>query len=101
MLDIDLPGEDTMRMRLSDWPVLIAVMFTLGGCNTETPRKTEPGRKEQLSSAAPAKGELMLNGEALFKQYCANCHPDGGNVSDPQRTLRSSALKANHITRPA
>jgi len=36
----------------------------------------------------------------LFKQYCSSCHPDGGNVSDPQRPLYGSALRRNHITKP-
>jgi cytochrome c6 len=39
-------------------------------------------------------------GEELFKQYCSSCHPDGGNVSDPERSLRGSALRSHHITRP-
>ena len=26
------------------------------------------------------------NGEALFKQHCSSCHPDGGNIVNPQKT---------------
>jgi cytochrome c6 len=26
-------------------------------------------------------------GEALFKQHCSLCHPDGGNIVNPQKTL--------------
>jgi cytochrome c6 len=40
------------------------------------------------------------DGEALFRQYCASCHPDGGNVSDPERTLYGSVLKKKQITTP-
>ncbi len=28
------------------------------------------------------------SGEALFKEKCAGCHPNGGNVMNPKLTLR-------------
>lgn len=42
----------------------------------------------------------MQTGEALFKQYCSPCHPDGGNVTDQQRTLRGPSLRKHNITTP-
>ncbi|MBI2354238.1 MAG: cytochrome c [Deltaproteobacteria bacterium] len=72
----------------------------LGGCRKEAPRKAETPRTAQTPHAAQTLREQLQAGEALFKQYCAPCHPDGGNVTDPRRTLRGSRLKANHITRP-
>lgn len=27
-------------------------------------------------------------GEALFKEKCASCHPDGGNIMKPKETLK-------------
>jgi cytochrome c6 len=48
----------------------------------------------------PAKPDTSPSGEALFKQYCSSCHPNGGNVSDPGRALYGSALRRNHITKP-
>jgi len=27
-------------------------------------------------------------GEALYKEKCASCHPDGGNVMNPKETLK-------------
>ncbi len=27
-------------------------------------------------------------GEALFKEKCAVCHPDGGNIMNPKETLK-------------
>lgn len=36
----------------------------------------------------------------LFKQFCANCHPDGGNVSDLARSLYGSSLRKHHIHTP-
>ncbi len=38
-----------------------------------------------------------IPGEALFKQHCAVCHPDGGNVINPQKTLHKKDLAANNI----
>lgn len=26
------------------------------------------------------------SGEALFKEHCASCHPDGGNILNPRKT---------------
>jgi cytochrome c6 len=40
-------------------------------------------------------------GEELFKQHCAGCHPDGGNIIDPKYTLHKKDLKAHRITKPA
>jgi cytochrome c6 len=39
-------------------------------------------------------------GEALFKQHCEICHPDGGNIINPSLTLRSKELAAHGITKP-
>lgn len=36
-------------------------------------------------------------GEALFKQYCAVCHPEGGNTINPKKTLHKKDLDANRI----
>lgn len=39
-------------------------------------------------------------GENLFNQYCVACHPGGGNVMNPQKTIHSGDLVANNITKP-
>ena len=31
---------------------------------------------------------LAATGEELFKQHCAACHPDGGNIVNPKETLK-------------
>ena len=36
-------------------------------------------------------------GEALFKEHCAVCHVDGGNLIAPQKTLRKKDREANNI----
>jgi cytochrome c6 len=39
-------------------------------------------------------------GEALFNQHCVACHPGGGNIMNPQKTLHSGDLTANNIAKP-
>lgn len=36
-------------------------------------------------------------GETLFKQYCVACHPDGGNIINPQKSLHKKDLEKNKI----
>ncbi|GFE60156.1 c-type cytochrome [Geobacter sp. AOG2] len=73
--------------------VMMVAVFLLGGCRNESPQDGE-----RLPAAPPQ--QQLSKGEDLFKQYCAACHPDGGNVSDPERTLRGSVLRSHHIVRP-
>ena len=40
------------------------------------------------------------SGEVEFKQHCAVCHPDGGNIINPQKTLHRKNLKASNIKTP-
>ncbi|HEX8960538.1 MAG TPA: c-type cytochrome [Geobacteraceae bacterium] len=47
--------------------------------------------------AAEAKGK----GETLFKEKCAACHPDGGNVMNAKKTLKKKDLAANKIRNAA
>ncbi|QEM69291.1 c-type cytochrome [Geobacter sp. FeAm09] len=72
---------------------LVAVaVLPLGGCRDEAPRReAPPGAVSQ---------QQVRRGEELFKRYCAACHPDGGNVSDPERTLRGDVLRSRRIARP-
>jgi len=41
------------------------------------------------------------SGAALFQWNCAPCHPEGGNILNPQKTLRKKDLDANNITTAA
>jgi cytochrome c6 len=87
-------------MNLRTWAVLVAVGLLLSGCNQEAPHKREVSGSVNAPGSQASLEERMKRGELLFKQNCAPCHPEGGNVSDPQRNLRGSALRANHITKP-
>lgn len=31
---------------------------------------------------------VQKSGEALFKEKCASCHPDGGNIINPKEQLK-------------
>ncbi len=37
------------------------------------------------------------SGESLFKEYCATCHANGGNILNPKKTLHKKDLDANSI----
>ncbi len=70
------------------------------GCSKESPRNSEAPRTAPERQAATNPQGQVPSGEALFRQFCRNCHPDGGNVSDPKRTLHGSVLRKHHITTP-
>ena len=77
--------------------VLVAVSTgLLTACSKEEPQKVPVSP----AVSATAAREAGSDGESLFKQYCAACHPNGGNVSDPGRALYGSVLKSKHITTP-
>jgi cytochrome c6 len=40
------------------------------------------------------------SGQELFQLYCSGCHPNGGNVIYPQKTLDRLTLKANGVRKP-
>jgi len=40
---------------------------------------------------------FAASGEELFKQHCAACHPDGGNIIKPQHTLQKKSLEQHGI----
>ena len=37
-------------------------------------------------------------GKELFQNNCSACHPDGGNIINPKKTLHAKDLDANKIT---
>ena len=70
----------------------------IGGCKKETPPKAEA--PQAAPAAAPAQPEMAKTGEALFKQHCAVCHPDGGNIVKPEYTLKAKSLADHKISTP-
>lgn len=86
-----------MLWRLAKVCVLLALSSAaLTGCSQDESRQVTVAP----AASTPSTQGASPDGEALFRQYCAACHPDGGNVSDPKRTLYGSALKKNHIATP-
>lgn len=50
-----------------------------------------------LAGAGFTKEEEGISGAELFKDNCAPCHPDGGNVYNPQKTLLKKDRDANNL----
>jgi len=46
-----------------------------------------------ISAEAPA----GKTGEELFREHCVLCHPDGGNIVNPQKTLLRAHREAHGI----
>lgn len=67
----------------------------IGGCKKETPEK--PAVPEQAKESAAAPETDAKSGEALFKKHCAACHPQGGNIINPQKTLKRQSRETNGI----
>lgn len=42
-------------------------------------------------------GAAGKSGEDLFQEHCAACHPDGGNIVNPKKTLKRKDLIANGV----
>ncbi len=40
-------------------------------------------------------------GEQAFVKHCSVCHPKGGNIINPAKTLQKKVLVANGIQKPA
>ncbi len=52
-----------------------------------------------FAASAPAdvkKGE-KINGAEEFKNHCAVCHPNGGNIINPKKPLDKKSLAANKV----
>jgi cytochrome c6 len=89
-------------MMRNQWIVFAAaaasiLMLMLPACS---PEQGSNAQKSAPVPVSPAGNVPAKTGEELFRQYCATCHPEGGNVSDPGKNLRRSTLRANHLTRP-
>jgi cytochrome c6 len=49
------------------------------------------------SAGAAEKPATPVPGEAQFKQHCMMCHPAGGNIVNPQKTLLKKDRDVNNI----
>jgi cytochrome c6 len=48
-------------------------------------------------SASEQKAASKKPGEGKFNELCALCHPDGGNIITPKKTLHKKDREANNI----
>lgn len=102
---------------------LVCLLYTAPYCQAKPNEETKPARegKEMMGEVAEtgkAASKTMMaekegaasaetaaktasddsgEGEALFKKYCAICHPDGGNIINSKKTLRKKDLDANNL----
>lgn len=44
-----------------------------------------------------ATASFAASGEELFKKHCAVCHPNGGNIINPKKTLQKKDLSQNGL----
>lgn len=89
--------------------VLVVGLALCGGCKKQQPQETAAPQAAPTSAAAPAARQTAptsattpaqqgKSGEALFKDRCAACHPNGGNTMKPKLTLKGKDLAAHNIT---
>jgi cytochrome c6 len=76
--------------------ILICFIFVVSLAACEKP-KEQAGTTGTAGTAEQAKQGEAQSGEALFKQHCAVCHPDGGNNVNPQKTLHKKDREANGV----
>jgi cytochrome c6 len=50
-----------------------------------------------VTAAFPGMAGSAQPGEALFMQHCKICHPDGGNIVNPKKTLHKQDREANNV----
>jgi mono/diheme cytochrome c family protein len=50
-----------------------------------------------MIASCAQKSAPIRSGENLFKLHCQPCHPAGGNVINPMKTLYKKDLDANNI----
>lgn len=51
----------------------------------------------EVEKTAKTMSESLEAGQALFEKHCALCHPDGGNIINPKKTLHKMDRDANNI----
>ncbi len=93
----------TKTCRVLTMILLAFVFLCVGGCKQETKQEllnvvstpAVAGVEDNSPPAAPmAKAK---DGQALFLQHCAVCHPGGGNIINPNKGLDGETLAANGI----
>ncbi|MEA5115577.1 MAG: c-type cytochrome [Geobacteraceae bacterium] len=76
--------------------VLAVSVMVFAGCKKETAEKAMVQPAPAPASTAASAGDAKA-GEALFNQYCASCHAEGGNTVNPTKTLHRKDREANGV----
>ncbi len=74
---------------------LVLSSLALSGCKDEKKEAVVPPAAP-VTAMAPQTA-ATTTGEELFKQHCAACHPNGGNISMPGKALNNATMEANGI----
>lgn len=89
-------------MKKSYWGIttalMVCVLLCFSGCKDE--QKKQPLTAVSASAVVDEKTTPVpsdKDGQALFQQNCAVCHPAGGNIINPLKALDGESLAANGI----
>lgn len=93
-------GDEMFKTTAIAYSAAVVAICFLSACSKQEPQKTESPRTASLHPAASSQQEQIQTGEALFRQFCFNCHPEGGNLLDTKKTLHGPDLRRNQITVP-
>lgn len=84
--------------------VLLAfVLLSVGGCKEEPKEERVNAVSEAVAADIEDRAQPdapvaeAKDGQVLFQQYCAVCHPGGGNIINPDKGLDGKTLAANGI----
>lgn len=64
------------------------------------PREVAERAENEAVEKTPASPAEASVAEELYEKHCAACHPNGGNVMDSEKTLKSESLAEHGIKTP-
>ena len=64
------------------------------------PREVAERAENEAVEKTPASPAEASVAEELYEKHCAACHPDGGNVMDAEKTLKTESLAEHGIKTP-
>ncbi len=82
-----MPRVPMVGTKIAAFAVLV-ISLSLLGC---------AGQQGGMSAGMANDASGGKTGAALFKQRCASCHPNGGNVFKAEKTLHKAVLSANNL----
>lgn len=90
-----------MQRRLVVTLAILAVVATgVAGCKKKEEQAQTPPATTAPAAPAPAEqspAATGMTGEALFKQHCVACHPNGGNTITPAKPVGKKSMEERNI----